>query len=425
MSRHVIKDLAELTAAGILSEGTAEKIRAYYHQKALQSPNPLVLVFGILGALLMGLGIILIIAHNWDELSKAVKLFFSLLPLLIGQLICVFTLYQKPDNRTWREAGSLFLFFAIASSISMVSQIYNIPGSLSGFLFIWMLLSILPVYIMRSAMSSLLVICGITWHACIKGYFDHPTSIAWSYWLMLAALVPFFLILMKGRRGNFFYFHQWFFAFSMILTLGMFNRPDSYFMFVSYMSLFSLFVLLGETKWFSDGRVLNNAFLVTGSLGSSVLLLMFTFEWFWTEIARTAFIADAAFLVSIILSFLAAILLLHSIGSKPFAAVNPKGFIFVIFIALVALGRFQPVVAQWLTNILVLAIAVITTWRGAARDNIVLLNYGLIIMAVLIICRFFDTDMSFVIRGILFMVVGLIFFGANYWLLRKRKLESI
>ena len=33
-------------------------------------------------------------------------------------------------------------------------------------------------------------------------------------------------------------------------------------------------------------------------------------------------------------------------------------------------------------------------------------NYGLIIITALVICRFFDTDLSFVLRGLLFISVG-------------------
>lgn len=424
MSKHVVKDLSELVSAGIISADNAEKIRQYYQQKAEHAPGRLVLVFGILGALLVGLGIILIIAHNWDEFPRATKLFFSLLPLLIGQLTCAFTLYRKYDNATWREGGAIFLFFAIGASISMVSQVYNIPGNLSGFLLIWMLLALPVVYIMRSAMTSLLAICGITWYACIVSYFDYPTEVAWYYWLLLLALMPFFLMMMRNR-GNFFQFHQWFLAFSVIVTLGMFNQSDSLFTFVCYMSMFSLFILLGESKWLSDGRGLSNAFLVTGSLGSTILILVFTFEWPWNEISNASLLADQVFAVSVVVSLIAAALLVNQINAKGMAAVNPKAFLFLIFIILFGLGKSQPVLAQWLANVLALGIAVMTTWRGAERDNILLLNYGLLIMAVLIICRFFDTDMSFVVRGVLFMAVGLSFFGANYWLLKRRKLQKV
>jgi hypothetical protein len=284
---------------------------------------------------------------------------------------------------------------------------------------------------MQSAMTSLLVICGITWYGCTVSYFDYPEEIAWYYWLMLASVIPFFIRLMVRRSGNFFHFHSWFLALSLVITLAMFNQSDSnstfiaYSIFIAYMSLFSLFVLIGETWWFSEGKMFTNAFLVTGSLGSTILLLTFTFKWLWEQIARTPLVAEEAFLVASLVSFLAGALLIYCITNKGAGAINPKSYIFLVFILLFGLGRFQPEVTQWLTNVLVLAIAVLTTWQGAGRGNIIVLNYGLIIMAVLVICRFFDTDLSFIMRGILFMVVGLSFFAANYWFLKKRKLQNV
>lgn len=425
MSKQILKELPELVAAGIISETLAERIRVYYLQRSQQSPNRLVLVFGMLGAVLVGLGIVLIIAHNWDEFSRASKLFFALMPLLVAQMICAFTLFKKPDSRLWRESGAVFLFLAISASISIVSQVYNIPGNMASFLFIWMSLSIPVIYVMRSAMVSLLVIGGLTWYACMLSYFDYPTEIAWYYWLMLAAIIPFFIALMRGGRGNFFHFHTWFLALSIIIALGTFNQSDSFFMFVGYMSLFSLWTMLGETRWFSQERIAGNAFLVTGSLGSTILLLLFSFRFIWTEIAREPLEIDDGFLVSAIVSFLAGAMLIYLTRLRGMMAVNPNSYIFLIFILLFAVGRIHPGVVQWLTNVLVLIIAVLTTWRGAERDNIFLLNYGLVIMTALVLCRFFDTDLSFVVRGILFVAVGLSFFGANYWVLRRRKLQHL
>ena len=51
-----------------------------------------------------------------------------------------------------------------------------------------------------------------------------------------------------------------------------------------------------------------------------------------------------------------------------------------------------------------------TRWKAAA-----------IILTALIVCRFFDTDFSFVVRGLLFIAVGAGFFVANIYMIRKRK----
>lgn len=77
--------------------------------------------------------------------------------------------------------------------------------------------------------------------------------------------------------------------------------------------------------------------------------------------------------------------------------------------------------ATILTNLLVLAIGVITIRNGINRLNFRTLNFGLIVVAALTAFRFFDTDISFAIRGSLFLIVGIGFFATNYIVIRKKK----
>nr|MBP6695882.1 DUF2157 domain-containing protein [Saprospiraceae bacterium] len=86
------KDIEELLHKDIIDEKTAEKIYNYYRHKKSNSENPLFIVFGILGAILVGLGIILIIAHNWDHLSRLVKTVIVFIPMAISQILCGYTL---------------------------------------------------------------------------------------------------------------------------------------------------------------------------------------------------------------------------------------------------------------------------------------------------------------------------------------------
>jgi hypothetical protein len=70
---------------------------------------------------------------------------------------------------------------------------------------------------------------------------------------------------------------------------------------------------------------------------------------------------------------------------------------------------------------MVLAIGILTVRKGAMLDHLGILNYGLLIIAVLVTCRFFDSDLNFIIRGILFLIVGIAFFLSNVWMLKKRR----
>src|SRR6187431_426249 len=102
MSKQVLRALPELVQSGIVDEATAERIRAYYALQLNTSGNRLFIVFGILGALLVGMGILLILAHNWDDLPRNVRVFIGLLPLLAGQIAAGYLIFKEIHNRTWR-----------------------------------------------------------------------------------------------------------------------------------------------------------------------------------------------------------------------------------------------------------------------------------------------------------------------------------
>jgi uncharacterized membrane protein len=426
MSKHIVKELPDLIQAQIITEDTAQRIKDYYEQRPEQSANRLFIVFGILGSLLVGMGIVLIIAHNWDTLSKIAKLAVGFLPLVIAQAICGYVLFKKPDERSWREGAAVFLFFAIAISISIVSQVYNIEGDLGGFLFIWMCLALPVAYVLRSSVASLLFIVGITWYACEVGYFNYSNSNSLSFWILLLLILPFyyFEFIRKNLKNNFFYFHSWLLVLSLTICLGLFIEQGEEIIVIAYMSLFSAFVLMSQLKVFETGRVLSNAYLVVGSLGIISLLLSLSFDWYWSEIdngSMSAIFGHSETIVSIALIFICTGLLLHLLKAKNWNDLNSKSYAFIVFFIVFFVGQWFPAVAQLLINILVLILAIHTIREGAQRNHLGILNYGLLIITALITCRFFDTDFSFVLRGLLFIAIGIGFFSANYYMIKKRK----
>ncbi len=110
MNSKIKRDLQELLTAGVISEETSQKISKYYLSRKEVSPNRLFMIFGVLGSLLVGLGIILILAHNWDEFSRSTKTIWAFIPLVIGQLGVGYTLLKK-KGRAWKESTATFLFF--------------------------------------------------------------------------------------------------------------------------------------------------------------------------------------------------------------------------------------------------------------------------------------------------------------------------
>lgn len=72
-------------------------------------------------------------------------------------------------------------------------------------------------------------------------------------------------------------------------------------------------------------------------------------------------------------------------------------------------------------NVLFFIAGVLTIRNGARMDHLGVMNVGLLILATHIICRFFDAELSFVLRGIIFMALGAAFLGVNFFLVRKRR----
>lgn len=418
------KDMSELLQAGIINQDTADKIQDYYKEKSSSSTNRLFVVFGILGAILVGLGVILIIAHNWDDLSRTSKTVLAFVPLVIGQALCVYTIYKKSDSLAWREGSGVFLFFAVGASISLVSQIYNIPGNLGSFLFTWMFLCLPLIYLIKSSVVSLLYLIGIIFYACETSYWGYPYEQSYAYWAMLIFALPhYYQLYLKKPGSNFTIFQHWIIPLSVTIVLGTLSEDHGEFMYIAYMSFFGLCYLIGSTDFFSTQKFRNNGYQIIGSLGSIVLLLMLSFDWFWEdlvvkELVFSSMILSPEFIAATVFTFLSVVLWLRN-RPATLRELKPLSILFLLFIPIFIMGTFSEYAVVFI-NLSILAVGLMLLRHGAQQTRLGLLNFGLLIIAALVACRFFDTDLSFIIRGTMFLGVGGGFFAANYWMLKKR-----
>ncbi len=422
MSRFT-KELDELQSNGVITPEIADRIRAYYKQPN-SGNSRMMIAFGIIGALLVGMGIVLIIAHNWDNLSDGVKLLLGFAPLVVAQVIAGFLIVKQSSSKAWTESTAVILIFAIATSISVVSQVYNIHGNLGNFLLAWTVLSLPVIYLLRSWVASLLYWIGITWYATEVGYsFWSRAHLPGYYWLLALAALPFYIGMIRQRpNANAIAFHNWFIAISLVIVLPLGHGSNGDELLIgAYMALFSSYIIIGQLPYFASRKLISNAFLVGGSAGTIILLLFLTFE--WPELGdKTSDWWMSSPLFAWIILFVIASGLLFRLGSTiGYRNILSKSYTFLIFLVLFAIGLSNPVVARGLTNVIILALGVFTIREGAQSDKLWKMNYGLLILSVLIICRFFDTDMSFVIRGLLFVAIGLGFFGTNFYMMKKRK----
>jgi len=421
MNSRFIKDLPELLENKVISQDVADSIQSYYKSKNEGKPNRLFLIFGVLGSALVGLGIILILAHNWDDFSRTTKTIWAFLPLVIGQLFTGFSILRN-KSKTWKEASGVFLFFSVGASMTLISQIYNIPGNLSSFLLTWILLCAPLIYLLKSRAVAILHVVFATYYVFEYGY-SVGSHTPWYYLLCLALIAPFYIQLLRQQeRSNITSIFNWLIPLSITISLGAFVRPgDGDYGFFMYIILFGIFYNLGKMPYFQDQKLRRNGYLIIGSLGTMITLLITTFKWFWEEMAKSAVADTQTIMISSTLFIIALAILVYSYSKKWVKGFNLFQFVFIIFSLLFVIGMVDVTLSTILTNVFVLALGLTTMKIGVDQFHFGILNYGLLIVTALVVCRFFDTNITFVIRGLLFVIVGAGFFLTNYIMLKKQK----
>ncbi len=427
---HLRKEVSELLAAGVVDQETAERIEQYYQSKSTPSQNKLVIIFGIIGALLVGLGVVLIVTYNWHNLSRLQKNIVAFLPMILGQLVCGYVLWKQKDSITWREGSATFLILAISGCLSLINLIYNIAGSMESFLLVWVLLTLPVAYVMRSSFASLFYIIGITWYGCEAAYWGYSDSEDYLYWGLLLLILPFYIIRWKqGMERYFLIAHHWLLPLSVIICLGTLADEHEEFLFVAYMSLFGFLYLLGHSTWLENEKLRHNGYKVLGAIGTVTLLLIMSFDGFWQEMRERELNTgqwpmSPEGLAAIVLTAGALFMLWRNKGQSSGSPLKPAETVFLVFIVIFITGLYSPV-APILINMVILMLSLLTIREGVKANHFGILNYGLLIITLLIFCRFFDSDIHAIFKGLLFVAVGFAFFIANYLMARQKKLERL
>src|SRR5882762_8575491 len=193
--------LPELVAAGAISSENARAIERHYESVKARTNFGFVILAAV-GAALVGAGIILLIAHNWDEFSRATRTIIAFIPLLIAQALVAFVLMRRNESRPWREAVAVFDVAAVATAISLISQTYQIQGSFADLMKVWLLLSIPIVYLLRTTIGAAVYVVGIiVWLFSRWGFFSREAN-PMLFWVLLLLVVPYFLIRFRNDRDS-------------------------------------------------------------------------------------------------------------------------------------------------------------------------------------------------------------------------------
>lgn len=421
--RWLADELAGLVAGHVIDAATAERLRSHYGLDRLgPRRNWAVLALSVLGAAMIGAGVVLILAHNWDELSRPARAALCLGMLLVAQAGGAWVLARRPASAAWRESVAIAITAATGASIALVSQTYHVEGDLADFMRSWLWLTLPVIYLFDTR-----VVCAFVFAAApVIAFERHQAPLA--YLALVVAAVPYVAHLLRSHAdGGLTHFVTLVAAISVAIGSGAFLQdtylapwPVFYGGYVGALAALGLRFECVETPSFA--APLSTLALV----GAVVLAVALTFEDAWRAphtASSTETTTGVGFLVAGAL--LGAFALSHVV--RAWTARQPAtalvcGLPVVTGVGEVLLHTQAPLATGLvLHNLYLLALGIGALAGGIAAGSLRRTNAGLVALAVLFLVRFFDVDLSFVTRGLGFIAVGVAFVAVNVWLARRKR----
>jgi uncharacterized membrane protein len=145
---------------GIVTVDGARRLRERYPVESARGLAQMIV--GAVGALLVGTGLVAVLASNWDDFPRWVRLLLAFGPLAASQGATWLVLRRGAAAKGWqREAAAVVQTLAAGAAMALVSQIYNLPGRWTELLFWWCLVSLPLAWALASQAVAIAYLVGI------------------------------------------------------------------------------------------------------------------------------------------------------------------------------------------------------------------------------------------------------------------------
>lgn len=435
--RWLAEQLPTWEREGIVTAAGARTLRERY---VVETQAGLVhVIVGAVGALLIGTGLIAVLAYNWDDFPRSVRLGLALGPLAVTQAVSWWVLGRGDAAQPWhREAAALVQTLAVGAATALVSQIYNLPGRWTDLVFWWCVVSVPLAWAMRSQAVAISYLVGIAvW--TVSQAFERVnysgaigiTDVRLWFPLLLAGVLPLWPgpdLRARPAPGS-----------RLVLTasalLGLLAvaayvsvRPAhmfpsfSGFPWLAMLSAAALLLFPLDLGGLAEPLARKPQVLLGGG-ALVVMALIGTFEgpardfvkgvgvtaslgWCWLLVAVVVAFAILAFRQGRFAVLAVAALALVPLLAAPLSADDTSGWPVAITYSLVLLA----------TAIALIALEFLGR-QGAAR-------IGAALIALLVILRMADADVSLLVKGLAFIVIGSGFLAFNAFITRRRRVTA-
>jgi len=420
----LLQELPILENKGILSAESRQRLDDYYSNQVESRVHWAAILCAGLGALLIGGGIILLFAHNWEDLSRTARAVLSFCPLAIAVVLSALAIRRGGTGLC--ESAGIFHSLAVGACIALIGQTYHLPSNTPGFLLVWALLVLPLIFLLPSTGAYLFYITLIcSWSGAAQDEYGQ----ALGFWLLLIPAVIHVVRLIR-REAHEGLVSLWGLILMLPIALGIvLERTVPGLWIISYACFYSLSGLLGlrlsptESGW-------RNPLQTVGLAGITGLTYIFTWQNMWHDIGWSntrhdgnyqewGIWFDSAITLGLALAWALTAVKTLQRNSLPSLILCsfPLLACAAFFFASTSEGE---IINTLLFNAYMLALGLALLAQGCRSTQLRQVNYGMAVLGLLLITRFFDSDFGFLARGLVFILMGSCFLATNLIIARKK-----
>ena len=405
---------------GIVSEEQAEKIKEKYHLAQIEEKDAatkLIMVISLIGALLIGGGVILFIASNWQVIPKSVKLL-----VIFGIILSVnyFGYYLRYTKGAYPKVGLALLFLGsllFGAGIWLVAQTYNITSRYHSGVLFWSV-GILPVSWLLGLQSILVLSSGLLSFWTVWKSLDISTPNYLYPVMMFSAILPL-CYKQKSKIALFVSLTGILLWFGFGPCLFYLKPPQMFHLLILFYITLGVF-LYSTGLLHSFYERLADYQLIYRFLGIFVLFSFIYIVSFKEIIMEMGRLATAPFPVSfwvifgmlILLSCIAigGVFLTRRINEYASNILNYEiAFIGILLLFPVSiLILHNAVFHSILANLLLLTLSVGVIILGYYEERALFINIGFVFFGIHFFTRYFDWAYKYLPRSLFFIISGII-----------------
>lgn len=422
------REVSDWVREGLIEPAQGEAILAQYGAKMEDATDSSLGYFMLtaLAVLFVGLALILIVSHNWDEIPRLTRMLGLVFITLAVNLQGMRLMLTGSD-----KAGIFWLFFGsicYGTTIMLIAQIYHIGEHFPDGILYWSL-GVLPlIFITRSRLITFLCLGLATIWALVEIEIEFFPSIyplfmiagIWLAWVRkdsvllllsgLAGLIFWVNLLLAWIGGEWYTFEAVIDQIPCTIAIGLFLTGCSW-----------LLMRHTDSQLKRYGQILH-LWLIRGGL---MLLFVLSFSDVWQEFSKEEYLFGLFTPLVIVVSGIAAFFLSKQSRSNAYGPVLLNTLFFFSSFLWIHLGNVNEMWLAIFTNLMLLFAGLWLIHRGIEDSTTQFFYTGVGVLLITALLRYIDLIGDYIGGAILFIVAALILFGAaRYWQSQKLKKEG-